>query len=76
MKLVLKAEKILSHGDILLDRSEEEIFQIVRSELAEKIVKKMIDEGLVKIEIINTVHDDFGALVKVRASTRVYNPDD
>lgn len=74
--MLLRAEKILSHGDVLLDRSKEEIFQIVRSELAEKIVTKMIDEGLVKIEIINTVHDDFGDLVKVRASARVYNPDD
>ena len=74
--MLLRAEKILSHGNVLLDRSEEEIFQIVRGELAEKIGKKMIDEGLVKIEIINTVHDDFGALVKVRASVRVYNPDD
>ena len=74
--MLLRAEKILSHRDILLDRSEAEIFQIVRSELVEKMVKEMIEEGLVKIEIINTVHNDFGALVTVRASTRVYNPDD
>ncbi len=74
--MLLRAEKILSHGDVLFDSSEEEILQIVRSELAKMIVTKMIDEGLVKIEIINTVHDDFGTLVKVRASARVYNPDD
>ena len=74
--MLLKAEKILSHGDILLNTSEREIFQMARHELAEKIVSDMIDKKLVKIEIAQEIHDDFGAIVKVRAMVRAYNPDD
>ena len=74
--MLLKAEKILSHGNILLDKSEQKIFQIARRELAEKIVSEMISKGIVKVEIAKEIDDDFGAIVKVRATVRAYNPDD
>ena len=75
-KMLLKAERILTHGDILIDQSEREMFQMVKHELAEKIVSDMIDRGLVKTEIVKEVHDDFGAIFKIRATTRAYNPDE
>ena len=74
--MLLKAEKILSHGDILMNSNEAEIFRAVRHELAEKIVEGMIEKGLVKIEIAQELNEDLGALAKVRASVRAYNPDD
>lgn len=74
--MLLKAEKILSHGDVLIDKSTDEIFNIVRREMCEKFVDAMITKDLVKIQIVNEMHDDFGEILKVRASIRVYNPDD
>lgn len=75
-EMLLKAEKILTHGDVLMDKSTDEIFDIVRRELCEKIVDGIISRNLLKIQIVNELHDDFGALLKVRVTTRVYNPDD
>lgn len=77
--MLIKAEKILTYDNydnILLDKSPEEIFNIVRRELIEKMVDDCIGRGLVKIEVLNELHDDFGKLIKVRASLRIYNPDD
>lgn len=74
--MLLKAEKIISHGDTLLDKSTDEIFSIARRELAGKITDEMISKGLVKIETTSEIHDDFGTILKVRASVRAYNPDD
>ena len=74
--MLLKAERIISHDNYLLNESDYDIFQLVRHELAEKITSDMIDKGLVKIDIANEMTDDFGAIVKVRAMVRAYNPDD
>lgn len=74
--MLLKAERILSHGDILLNASESEMFQMVRRELADKIVSDMIDNGIVKVEVAKELHDDFGTIAKIRATVRAYNPDD
>jgi hypothetical protein len=76
IKTLLQAEKILTHDNTLICASEYEIFNIARRELCEKIIDEMISKGLVKIEVSNKLYDDFGQIVKVRASTRVYNPDD
>ena len=74
--MLLKAEKIISHGDVLMDKSTDEIYDIVRRELAEKIVDECISRELLKVEVVNQIHDDFGAILKVRVSLRAYNPDD
>ena len=74
--MLLKAEKIISHGNVLMDKSTDEIYAIVRRELAEKIVDECISKELLKVEVVNQIHDDFGPILKVRASLRVYNPDD
>ena len=59
-----------------MDCSEEEIFKYVRNELATKIVEELINNRKVKIEIASQMNDDFGMIVKVRASVQAYNPDD
>ena len=74
--MLLKAEKIISHGDVLLDKSTDEIYDIARRELACKIVDECISKGLLKVEVVNQIHDDFGSILKVRVSLRAYNPDD
>ena len=74
--MLLKAERIISHDNYLLNESDYDIFQLVRHELAEKITSDMIDNGLVKIDIANEMTDDIGPIVKVRAMVRAYNPDD
>lgn len=74
--MLIKAERIISHGDVLLDKSEDEIFRIVRNELACKIADDMIEKGLIKTELTNSLHDDFGPIMKIRVSVRAYNPDD
>ena len=74
--MLLSAEKILTHNDVLIDKNTDEIFSIVRRELCEKIIDGMIEKDLVKIQIVDEMHDSFGHIVKVRATTRVYNPDD
>ena len=74
--MLLKAEKILSHDDKLLDMSEQELYKFVKFELTTKIVEKMIEDGYVKIEIVHTKDDIFGDQTKIKATTRVYNPDD
>ena len=74
--MLIKAERIISHGDVLLDKSEDEIFGIVRKELAVKMAEDMIEKGLIKTEMVSQVHDDFGVIAKIRASVRAYNPDD
>ena len=74
--MLLQAEKKLTHGETILDKSEHEIFQIVRNELSEKIVEEMINNGLMKIMIKEDRNDAIGPFVSVRASVRAYNPDD
>lgn len=75
--MLVRAEKILSHDGIFMDKSEEEIFNIVREELAKKIIDECIDKGLMQIEVANEINNcTFGSVVKVRASLRAYNPDD
>ena len=75
--MLLKAERIVSHGDVLSsDKSEQEVFQMVMHTLVEKIVSDMIDKGLVKFETTREVHEDLGAIAKIRATVRAYNPDD
>ena len=74
--MLIEAKRIISHGDVLLDKSEEEIFRIVQYELACKIAEDMIRKGLIKTELTNSLHDDFGLITKIRASVRAYHPDD
>ena len=74
--MLLKAERIISHDNYLLNASEYDIFQLVRRELAEKITSDMIDKGLVKVDISKETTDDIGTIVKARAMVRAYNPDD
>ena len=74
--MLLRAEKIVSHGtDILANVSEEEMFQIVTNELARKILDDYISKGLIKFEIVNGIHDDFDVITRVRGSLRAYHPD-
>ncbi len=74
--MLLQAEKILSHDDVLLNKSDQEMLHIVRHDLAEKIVEKMISSDLMKVMVVKEMHDDFGDIIKIRASVRAYNPDD
>lgn len=74
--MLIKAERIISHGNVLLDKSEDEIFRIVQYDLACKIAEEMVRRGLIKAEITNSLHDDFGSITKIQASVRAYHPDD
>lgn len=74
--MLLKAEKILTHDDVLINKDTDEIFDMVRRELCEKIIDEMLEKDLIKIQIVDEMHDSFGHIIKVRATTRVYNPDD
>ena len=74
--MLIEAERIISHGDVLLDKSEDEIFRIVQYELACKIAEEMVRRGLIKAELTNSLHDDFGQITKIQASIRAYHPDD
>lgn len=73
--MLLTAERIISHGDPITNKSEHEMMCILRNEMAEKIVDDMITYGIVKMEVLSEVNDDFGTLMKIRASVRAYNPD-
>ena len=74
--MLLKSERIISDHDVLINKSQEEIFDIVRRELARRIADDCVSKGLIKVEIVNELHDDFGQICKVRATLRAYNPDD
>ena len=75
LKMLLKAERIISYDDVLMDKSQDEIYDIVRRDLARRIMDECISKGLLKVEIVNALHHDFGSIQKVRASLRAYNPD-
>lgn len=74
--MLAKAERIISEHDVLINKSQEEIFDIVRRELARRIADDCVSKGLIKVEIANERSDDFGMICKVRATLRVYHPDD
>lgn len=74
--MLLKAERILTQENYLLNASEVDVSQILKHELTEKIVSYMIEKGLVKIETVYETNEDSGPIVKIRATTRAYNPDD
>lgn len=74
--MLLKAEKILSHDRFLIDKTEEELISIAKTELANKIVDMLFDKKLLKIEILYDRDVDFDDVARIRISTRVYNPDD
>lgn len=74
--MLLKAEKIISHGDVLFDRNQEEIINIAVHELSEKIITEMFDKKLFKIEMAEKQNEILGTYLSIRMSTRAYNPDD
>lgn len=74
--MLLKAEKILSHDRFLIDKTEEELISIAKTELANKIVDMLFDKKLLKIEILYDRDVDFDDVARIRISTRAYNPDD
>ena len=74
--MLLMAEKILTSETMPSWMSVDDTFNMVRYELCEKIVTAMIDKELVKIQMVNEITDDLGPILKVKVSTRVYNPDD
>ena len=74
--MLLRAEKILSHDEYLMDTGGSDIHQIVNHELAEKLVIGLMNSGLVKVDISYEEDKVLGQIVKLRASIRAYNPDD
>lgn len=74
--MLLTAERILTHEDQLSELSEQEMFRYIKNELASKIVSEMLKKEVMKIETVSQLHDDFGVVARIRASVRVYNPDD
>lgn len=74
--MLLKAEKILTNGEILMFASESDIYNYARRELSEKILDGILTKDLMKIQIVKEMNEDLGEIIKIRATTRVYNPDD
>ena len=74
--MLIKADKILTNGNVLMDKSPEEVFRIVRTELAQEVVNEMFRKGLFKTEMRQVEYDDIGMAVKVSLTVRAYNPDD
>ena len=72
--MLIKAEKILTHDDILLDNSETEAYE--RAELAHKLTELMVEKGLVKTECRHEFTPSDGLITILRMSVRAYNPDD
>ena len=74
--MLLKAEKILTRDNVLMDMSSADMYKIVRRELAEKMIDQILEKDYMKVEVCDEMSDSFGKILKIRASIRVYNPDD
>lgn len=74
--MLLKAEKILSQKDMLINASEDDIYRYAKYELAEKLISAMMEKGLIKTTIVYEQDDQKGPIVRVRSTVRAYNPDD
>ena len=74
--MLIKAEKILTRENMDVDRDQAAQFEYEKKDLAKKIVEYMLEKDLIKMEILKEEHDDFGLIVKIRATTRCYHPDD
>ena len=74
--MLLKAEKILSQQDVLINASEDDIYRWAKTELAEKLVSLMIKNGLIKTLIMYEQDIQKGNVVKLVSTVRAYNPDD
>ena len=74
--MLLRAEKILSQKDILINASEDDIYRYAKNDLAEKLISAMMEKGLIKTVIMYEQDMEKGPIVKVMSSVRVYNPDD
>ena len=74
--MLLKAEKILTHGDMLINASEDDIYRITKTELAEKIIALMFEKNLLKTEIRYSSEFEGRDTVSIRMTVRAYNPDD
>ena len=73
--MLIKAEKILSRGDMPENQSEQEIFHSIRNELVQELVNEMMRNGLVKTELFHGKIESFGDYTKVIVSARAYHPD-
>ena len=71
--MLLLAEKIIEQR--IIDNYE--AIQIVKRELAEKLIDEMMKEDLIKIMITDEgINAEQGTLnTKIRATVRVYHPD-
>lgn len=74
---LIKAEKVMTHDNVLLDCLDDKKTLLIQMELANQLTKQMIDKGLIKFCTVLDSHDDiFGDCVKFKALVRAYNPDD
>lgn len=73
--MLLKAERIISRDDILIDRSNEEIMRLANGELCRDIIGQMQAMDLLKLQVVQMENDDGRPIVKVVMTTRAYHPD-
>lgn len=75
--MLLIAEKIMYQND-RYGISENELYEIIKKELAEKLVEEMMKENLIKIMIqTDKLNAALGTVeTRIRATVRAYNPDD
>ena len=74
--MIVKAEKIISHDNILRTIDKYDLDKIIKKELTWKIVDKMIEEKLIKFLYTNEKYPITGDIVKVIAVADINNPDD
>ena len=74
--MLLKVEQVISHRDVLLSSNDQSEIDWVVAEMSRKIADMMLEKGLIRVDVIQEIDDRLGPIVKVRTSTRVYNPDD
>lgn len=74
--MLLKAERIITRDDMLIDRSNEEIVRLASGELSREIIKLMQEAKLLKLEMVQGQDNVNGPYVKVLMTVRAYHPDD
>lgn len=74
--MLLKAERMITRGDMLIDRSNEEIVRLASGEMSREIIKLMQERKLLKLELFQGQDDVNGHYVKVLMTVRAYHPDD
>ena len=74
--MLIQTERIITQNEYNYFGDPEKLIEITKRELVQELVNKLNESEKVKVVITNEMSNSFGIIMRIRASIRVYNPDE